>query len=62
MLNNLVTLLGKNAYPRLKHTPLLVISTRMQKQAKVLGFQQIILADGASDSAILAALCRWKRE
>jgi uroporphyrinogen-III synthase len=62
MLNNLVTLLGDKALPQLKSTPLLVISPRMQQQAKALGFQQIILADGASDPAILAALCKWRQE
>jgi len=61
MLNNLVTLLGTKGHPQLMDTPLLVISQRMLQGAKALGFQQIILADGASDSAILASLCQWKQ-
>ena len=60
MLNNLVTLLGDAGLPLLQERPLLVISARMQQHAEALGFQQIVLADGASDQAILAALCAWR--
>jgi len=60
MLNNLISLIGEEGLPLLKRTPLLVISSRMLQSAKALGFQRIILASGASDQAILAALCQWK--
>lgn len=60
MLNNLVALLGEEGFALLKVTPLLVISSRMQQSAKELGFQHIILSKGASDQAIMAALCQWK--
>lgn len=61
MLNNLILLMGEKGLPLLKRTPLLVISSRMLQSAKALGFQQIILANGASDQAILATLCQWKQ-
>ncbi len=62
MLHNLISLMGEKGLPLLKRTPLLVISSRMLQSAKALGFQQIILARGASDQAIFAALCQWKQD
>ncbi len=61
MLNNLILLIGEKGLTRLLRTPLLVISSRMLQHAKALGFRQIILANGASDQAIFAALCQWKQ-
>ena len=62
MLNNLVRLLGERGAQLLRGTPLLVISSRMEARAKELGVEQIILADGASDQAIIAALCNWRQQ
>ena len=62
LLNNLITLLGEHGRPLLLQTPLLVISRRMRERALALGFQTVILSEGAHDQAIIDALCQWKAE
>ncbi len=59
ILNNLVTLLGSDGAQRLRNTPLLVVSRRMQHAAQKLGCRHIVLARRADDPSIVAALCRW---
>jgi len=59
VLHNLLAMLGSAGGARLRRTPLLVISERMRRQARALGFQQILLAEGASDQAIVQAICAW---
>ncbi len=58
VLDNLLTLIGRNGRDLLLDTPLVVVSGRTEKAAMRLGFGRVELADGASDAAVLAALCR----
>lgn len=62
VLENLLRLLGGAAQPLLHETPLLVISERMQAQARQLGFAQILLAQNAGSEAILDTLCQWQTD
>ncbi len=57
VLHNLISLLGEAGWWQLKRTPLLVISQRMQIEAEKLGFETILLAQNASNAAILKQLC-----
>jgi uroporphyrinogen-III synthase len=59
VLANLVAILGRTGWPLLRQSPLLVISERMQQQAKDLGFSTTLLAGNASNEAIVQRLCRW---
>jgi len=59
ILNNLATLLGAKGMQKLRNTPLLVISERMQIEAQKLGCQNIILSQRADDPSLLKALCNW---
>ena len=59
VMRNLADLLGPAGWPRLRATPLLVISERMRGQAQKMGFSTILLARGASDEAITEAICHW---
>ncbi len=59
ILNNLVTLLGREGVHKLRSTPLLVVSRRMQGAAQKLGCRNIILAQRADDPSIIEALCTW---
>ncbi|MEW8013677.1 MAG: uroporphyrinogen-III synthase [Candidatus Sedimenticola endophacoides] len=59
ILDNLRRMLGPAGRDTLLATPLVVVSTRMRAHARSLGFQQVILADGANDPALLRALCAW---
>lgn len=56
-LNNLLKMLAKqNIKQNLLNTPLVVISQRVQDLAKKIGFKNIIIADEASDAAMMNAL------
>jgi uroporphyrinogen-III synthase len=55
ILANLAQLLGPAGRSRLCLTPLVVISERLRQAASALGVVQVICADGASDTALLAA-------
>jgi uroporphyrinogen-III synthase len=59
VLNNLTAMLGETGWPLLKHTPLLVVSQRMHEAAQKMGFEIVIVAKGAGDDAIMAAITRW---
>jgi uroporphyrinogen-III synthase len=59
ILHNLVALLGTEGIQKLRSTPLLVISKRMQSEAQKLGCKNIILTERADDQSILRALCNW---
>jgi len=59
ILNNLVALLGAEGVQKLQHTPLLVVSKRMQAHAQKMGCKSIILAERADDQSVLKALCSW---
>nr|VFK23619.1 MAG: uroporphyrinogen-III synthase [Candidatus Kentron sp. MB]VFK27974.1 MAG: uroporphyrinogen-III synthase [Candidatus Kentron sp. MB]VFK74489.1 MAG: uroporphyrinogen-III synthase [Candidatus Kentron sp. MB] len=59
-MENLFTIVGDQGRERLRKTPLVVIGERMAKLANRLGIYQPIIADNASDAAILHALCAWK--
>lgn len=58
ILDNLLTLIGEQRRDLLFDTPLVVVSERTGKTATALGFARVEVADGASNAAVLAALCR----
>jgi len=61
-LRNLVEMLGKAGESLLTGTPLLVVSERMLALAEELGFEYPpVVADNATDQAVLDALLAWKR-
>ncbi len=62
ILASLAVLLGEAGRQRLCTTPLLVISPRMVEEAQRMGFEQIVLADGADDESIVRRLCEWQME
>ncbi len=59
ILDNLFALLGPEGAVHLRETPLLVISERMQAQARKLDCRQIILAGRSDDASLLEAFCHW---
>jgi uroporphyrinogen-III synthase len=59
ILTNLVAMLGQNGWSLLRQTPLLVISDRMREQAAQLGFETLLVADNATNSAIVTRACKW---
>ncbi len=59
VLDNLVAMLGEAGWPRLRSTPLVVISERMAERARGLGFAQVLSATAADDAAVLRRLCDW---
>jgi uroporphyrinogen-III synthase len=59
VLDNLIAMLGAKGWPLLRDTPLLVISERMRGEAKLKGFETILLAHGADDDAIMSAIQSW---
>ena len=56
-LDNLLTMLGDGVKEQILATPIVTISPRIAEHAKAIGCQQVLIADNASDKAILAALC-----
>lgn len=60
VLENLRAMLGTAGWPLLSHTPLLVISRRMGDEARKMGFETIIVAQGAGDEAIISAIQNWQ--
>ena len=61
-LRNLLAMTDKHVLSWLLKTPLLVISQNMLQTAKELGFQKLIMADNASNEAVLKALQKWYSE
>ncbi|MEW8506594.1 MAG: uroporphyrinogen-III synthase [Candidatus Thiodiazotropha sp.] len=59
VMRNLITLLGEPGWPLLSRTPILVISERMRREAEKLGFCSVMVAAGADDGAIMAAIQAW---
>lgn len=59
ILDNLFILFGSAQRERLQQTPLFVISERMRDHARALGCQQVVVAAGPDDRAIVEAICRW---
>jgi uroporphyrinogen-III synthase len=59
VLKNLTAMLGAAGWPLLRHTPLLVISQRMGDVAQKMGFETVIVAQGAGDDAIISAIHDW---
>jgi uroporphyrinogen-III synthase len=57
LLVNLRELLGSGGHGRLRATPLVVASVRMAGAARDMGVSRIIQAAGASNAALLEALC-----
>jgi len=56
LLDNLVTLVGKEIGQKLFSTPIVVVSKRMQQHALNLGFDKIWLAEGASDDQMIITI------
>ncbi|MDF2866770.1 MAG: Uroporphyrinogen synthase [Gammaproteobacteria bacterium] len=61
-LDNFIRLIGKRGEMLLQHTALLVISPAMEQAAKQLGLNKIILAENATDQAIIAALIQYRKQ
>jgi uroporphyrinogen-III synthase len=62
-LQNLVTMVGPQEKDWLYNLPLIVISERMATFAQQIGFKQPpIVADNASDAALLAAFIYWRNK
>ena len=60
-LDNLFTLLGERARPWLKEAGYVVASDRLAEHADALGItERPVVAAGADDDALLAALIRWR--
>jgi uroporphyrinogen-III synthase len=59
LLDNLVEMLGEAGWSLLRRTPLLVINQRMREAAEERGFEQVVLAAGADDTALMDAVCDW---
>lgn len=54
-------ILFQDVWGQLKNIPLIVISKRMQDAANELGFQNILLAQNASDNAILSTIKQYQQ-
>lgn len=61
-LNNFIRLIGKRGRILLQNTPLLVISPSMEQAAKQLGLTKIILAENATDQAIITSLIQYRKQ
>ncbi len=60
-LKNLVEMLGSSGKQLLVDLPLLVVSERLAKAARALGFRRPpLVADSASDAAVVDALLAWR--
>jgi uroporphyrinogen-III synthase len=59
VLQNLISLLGERGWPLLSHTPLMVISERMRRDAEKRGFETILQSNGADDESIMTAIQAW---
>jgi uroporphyrinogen-III synthase len=61
-LDNLCHMAGVTGRDRLLSTPIVVVSVRMRDHAQQLGFSSdIVVAERASDPAIMQALSQWRR-
>ena len=61
-LNNFIQLIGKRGAILLQNTPLLVISPSMEQAAKQLGLTKIILAENATDQAVITSLIQYRKQ
>jgi uroporphyrinogen-III synthase len=57
VLDNLVARLGAAGLERLRETPLVVVSERLAAHARALGIRRVLVADAASDAALVQAAC-----
>jgi uroporphyrinogen-III synthase len=57
VLDNLVARLGAAGLKRLRETPLVVVSERLAGHARALGIRRVLVADAASDAALVQAAC-----
>jgi len=57
---NLLLLLSPSETLKLKHTALIVPSQRVARMAQESGFTRIVIADNATDAAMLRALHEWR--
>ncbi|MBI3546017.1 MAG: uroporphyrinogen-III synthase [Gammaproteobacteria bacterium] len=59
-LHNLLDMTEKSQLPRLLRIPIVVVSQRQARLGRELGFTTVLLADQASDEAILQAIQAWR--
>lgn len=57
ILDNLFAMLGDEGGALLRATPLLVVSERMAAHAEELGVEQLVVAESASDAAVIKSIC-----
>lgn len=62
ILQNLITLVGAKAAPRLFSLPLIVVSQRIAESARKVGFNSIFLVQNASHDAMMAGIKQAKDE
>lgn len=62
LLDHLLELLGPEAQERLHSKTLLLVSERGLHHARSLGYEQLLLATGASDAELIAALNEWRQD
>ena len=59
ILDNLFTLLGDRGAPLLCGTPVVVVSERGMAHAREKGCEQVIIAQGADEGALVSAMLQW---
>lgn len=59
-LQNLMVMLGDDAWSLLNKTPIVVISQRLEKLARSMGLTHILLAENAADRSILKAISNFQ--
>ena len=59
ILDNLFTLLGDRGAPLLCRTPVVVVSERGMAHACEKGCEQVIIAQGADEGALVSAMLQW---
>ncbi|MCP3672040.1 MAG: uroporphyrinogen-III synthase [Gammaproteobacteria bacterium] len=62
ILDNLSRMLGERGHSLLCQTPLVVVSERIQAQARVLGCNHTVVAPEASDQGLLRSICNWAED
>lgn len=62
LLDHLLELLGPEASRELRTKQLLLVSERGIEHARALGHEQLLLATGASDAELIAALDKWRQD
>lgn len=61
-LRHLVDIIPENIQSKLFDLPVVVVSERVESMAKDYGFKKILLADNASDEAIVSVIDQWYKQ